>query len=165
MKRSKKKLLIILTTAILTVCLIYTTIWFINYDSYNKFIGDSLTKLPYSSNSFVDRTSPIIYGVKKPAFLSFTGNLTCVGKNGVITILIWPSFISKKTDKIGIIIADDENKTSYMVYVDKNMNYNKKLNEEIGYTKEEAYEMKKLINSYKDDISELYTLAKEKFNL
>ena len=165
MRINKKKLIIISIIITLIACLSYTIIWLINYNSYNRFIDESLTKLHYSHNSFVDRSSSTIFGVKKPAFLSFTGNLTCVSDDGTITILIWPSFMSIKTNEIGIMISDDVNKSTYMVYVDNNLNFNEKLNKEIGYSQEEAKAMRNLIDIHKNSISELFTLAKAKFNL
>ena len=56
MRINKKKLIIISIIITLIACLSYTIIWLINYNSYNRFIDESLTKLPYSHNSFVDRT-------------------------------------------------------------------------------------------------------------
>lgn len=161
----KKKVIVSILSFIFLIFTLYTIVWVVNYKSYDRFIDESLTKLSYSPNSFVDRNSSVIYGVKKPAFLSFTGNLTCVSEDGVLTILIWPSFMSKKTDKIGLIITDNEKQTSYMVYVDKKMEYNAEANEVIGYTKEEEDEMRLLITKYKLELCNLYELAKAKFNL
>lgn len=161
----KKKIFIIIFSIIIFASILYTTVWAVNYKSYDRFIGEGLTKLSYSPNSFVDRSSSIIYGVKKPAFLSFTGNLTCVGEDGILTILIWPSFMSKDTSEIGLMITDDENKISYMIYVNENMEYHTEANKEIGYTEIEEVEMKKLISEHRDEINQLYKLAKEKFGL
>ncbi len=164
-KKNKKRLVIGLLCGTILLCMVYFGVWLANYHSYNKYIGEGLTKLSYSPNSFVDWSSDIICGVKKPSLFSFTGNLTCVSDDDRITILFWPNFMSTEIRSIGIVVTDDEKQVSYMAYVDEKLTFDEQKNKERGYTEEEAETMKKIISSVSDEVESLYLFAKEKFNL
>lgn len=160
-KTLKKKIMRWILISVLIPFVIVNVVWFLNYSSYDVYLDENFTRLSYSYNNIVDRTGPIIYGVKKPTYLSFTGNLYIVSDDDVISIIIWPSFMCKNAREIGLILQNDGAK--YMVYVNNNMEYCSDKNALIPTSPEEEETVKHLLENLNEQIVELYRLAKARF--
>jgi hypothetical protein len=136
------------------IFLSFTLLWFIVMNlKYSRFT-DRVKKNEAGLHYYVTETGRAFY-VKKPNFLSFTGNLVVSNyvkeeeKNkdeiylGEVRLFIWPSFFTNNF-KYGVIIIDENKK--YFIDLDKEMkaidsNYND------------------LISKYSREISDLFYSA------
>ena len=139
--------------------LIYNIIWFLNYNSYNKYIDDRFEALSISKSSYLDTTSDILYGVKKPDYFCFDGNLYVVSEDNSMSILYWPSFMCKDIAETGLIMQDDINKIKHMIYLDENMNYDYDRNR--GYIDDN--EVEQLFLNNRNNLEKIFEKSRQRF--
>lgn len=144
---SKKKRLILLFAVFVGLFCIYNVFWFISVQYKYK---DYLEAVPKEQGVHVqfDEKDNVTYNVKKPDYLSFTGNLGITDKKGM-SLIIWPPIL-KSDFAYGVRIQNDTG--TYEIYI------NKKL-ESITDNPED----KLIIKKYHNDIKELFEKAEKKF--
>lgn len=91
------------------------------------------------------------YGVKKPDYLHYTGNLSIVNNKTSCNLIIWPLLSGQY--KYGLIIVDNE--MGYEIYVDENMK---------PIDKEDLFSAQ-LIEENEAAIEEIFSKANEMWNL
>src|SRR5699024_8822824 len=96
-KRTKISLSIILGIFVI-VNLFWLSFYFIKYGSYTK----SIPK--HESGTYLLVTDQYDLSVKKPSYLSFTGNLAITNKEDDLSLLIWPTV--GKNEEIGLQIKN-----------------------------------------------------------
>lgn len=149
MKRNK--LWRVLTLFAISIFAILNISWFlITYYKYEPYI-DAVPKNDYGFHGFTDKDG-YSYNVKKPGYLSYTGNLGITDKNNELALIIWPKIFGK--NKYGLRIQKENE--AYEIYVDENL-------EPIHIEDDET--IKNIIKRYKPEIEKLYNNMKEKWNL
>lgn len=145
MKLKSKKIFI----SIICILVILNISWFlITSIKYKKFI-DAVPKDEHGVYAlYKDGYS---YGVKKPNYLQYTGNLSIVNNETGYNLIIWPLLLGEY--EYGLIIVDNE--MGYEIYVDENM----KLidNDNLFYSQ--------LIEENQVAIEEIFSKANEMWNL
>ncbi|AEV67192.1 hypothetical protein [Acetivibrio clariflavus] len=148
MKKTKLFKILILS-AISFFALINITWFSITYIKYKPYV-DVIPKNSYGFHVFTDENG-YNYNVKKPNYLSLTGNLGVTNKTNEFALIIWPKIFGKYI--YGVRIQQEE--VVYSIYVDENLKPIYSGNEEI----------KNIINKYKPELEILYNNAKKKWNL
>ncbi|WP_243291890.1 hypothetical protein [Bacillus sp. FJAT-47783] len=111
-KISIKKILLI----VISIFLIWNIAWFlITAIKYNKFT-EAIPKNEYGV--YIKEEDGYLYNVKKPGYLSFTGNLGVSKKESMNGLIIWPLLFGGF--EYGIRLQNDGE--VYEIYVDENMN-------------------------------------------
>ncbi|MDR1158168.1 MAG: hypothetical protein LBK75_07670 [Oscillospiraceae bacterium] len=159
---TRKKVICSVLITVFFVFLIFNILWFLHFASYKKFLDDKFVMLSGSLTSFFDQTEPTHFGIKKPPYLTYGGNLYAVSADQANSIIIWPTLMCKEIQEIGLIIEDDGG-MGYMVYVDENMEYD--TNKNMGASIEWAMSAKSLLQERQSEINELFEQAKTRFNL
>lgn len=150
-KRTKISLSIILGIFVI-VNLFWLSFYFIKYGSYTK----SIPK--HESGTYLLVTDQYDLSVKKPSYLSFTGNLAITNKEDDLSLLIWPTV--GKNEEIGLQIKNSEG-VFYSVLLDSNLNYDEKNNDsDLSQPLIES-----LINKRKSEINDMYSYAKSTWSL
>lgn len=110
------------------IFLLINLLWGMNYIAYQKYILNSPEdpSLFQINTSYCSEKDGITYTVKKPNYLTRTGNLASVSADGNISILVWPSYLCLDIDSYGVMIYDPDIKHGYMFYVDEEMNFHSK---------------------------------------
>ena len=142
----KKK---IITIGIIAVSLfvLINLVWFIVVTiRYNKFI-EAVPKNEWG-RYFIRKDDGYMYSVKKPSYLSFTGNLGVVSKESDEALIIWPSIFDGY--EYGFRLQKEEK--AYEIYVDENMN---------PIYEKDAH----IVNKFKTELEELFSKANETWNL
>lgn len=98
--------------------IVWNIIWAVNYYQYYKFIPGYM-KAP---KSYVKSGEDYTYTVGCPSYLSLTGNFA-LNNNENMSILIWPSLLSRGTSQYGVRITDEDIGSTYSIYVDEDLNY------------------------------------------
>lgn len=145
----------------LSFALLYNLVWLINYASYSKLIDEKYSVLPTSSLSRIYNADGISYSMKKPGYLSFTGNTASVSSDMRITILVWPSFMCKGVKEYGLALYDEEEDTCYMMYVDENMKFDSR--HSTGLTQDGETKAKRLLEELQAEVLSQYDLMEKEF--
>lgn len=129
---------------------IYNLLWFINYASYNRFLTDSYIKLDAYSYIY-DSEEGWIFFVKKPDYLSFTGNLHLSRQSVDNELLIWPSLF--REDRYGVSIytgMDGEIYTFIDIMIDNQGNCISGKQEDEKLIEENAESINELLQVYRE---------------
>lgn len=145
-KLSGKKIFLI---ALISIIVLYNISWFlITTIKYHPYI-EVVPKNAYGYNGLTK--DGYCYNVKKPSYLSFTGNLGVTSQKNDFSLIIWPSLF--RGYDYGVRIQEGD--TAYEIYVNANLEPIK--NEDEYY--------KKLLEKYKSEISILFSNANEMWDL
>ena len=169
MKKTKQKnigfkRLTVMLIVILLMFAAYNLVWyFLKYQPYHRLCADfqkSDEGLRGERYSYSD--TDYTYSIKMPAYLSFEGGFISVSSNKKIsqyaengaevqqsscTIFIWPQIM--KETKYGAAIFEQDN--SYMLYIDKGINY--VAND--GELPSETKSNEEIISNHYNEISEI----------
>jgi hypothetical protein len=143
-----QKILLLISISIFAL---FNISWFlITSIKYQPYI-EVIPKNEYGFYGFTDEEG-YNYNVKKPDYLSYTGNLGITDKNNEFALIIWPKMFGKY--KYGLRIQKDNE--AYEIYVNENLE---------PILQEDNESIKSLIEKYKPEISKLFTTAKETWDL
>ena len=146
---SKKKRFILLFVLFAGLFCMYNVFWFISVQYKYK---DYLEDVPEEMGVHVqfDERDNVTYNVKKPDYLSFTGNLGISDKEG-LSLIIWPSLL-KSDFAYGVRIQNDTG--THEIYI------NEKLEAITDYSEDRL-----IIEKYHNDIEKLFEKAEKKFKI
>ena len=146
---SKKKRFILLFVLFAGLFCMYNVFWFISVQYKYK---DYLEAVPEEMGVHVqfDERDNVTYNVKKPDYLSFTGNLGISDKEG-LSLIIWPSLL-KSDFAYGVRIQNDTR--THEIYI------NEKLEAITDYSEDRL-----IIEKYHNDIEKLFEKAEKKFKI
>lgn len=115
MKKKRVRGVIIIFSILIIV---FHICWFYNYSLYLH-LTDGLDEfVKFQSYSILEDN--FIYHVKRPSYMSFTGNLAISTKDGEYTLIIWLSRF--KSSKYGIILPiGNDRDESISLMIDKNL--------------------------------------------
>lgn len=105
-----KKSVVILISIILLLCItpsIYSEIWYLRYI-------EPMERTNIGGYALIK--DGLLYSVKKPDPLSFTGNLAVINDDGSLALIIWPKVGGGY--EYGVRISDHQSKTAYEIYID-----------------------------------------------
>ncbi|MDF0478763.1 hypothetical protein OL233_00560 [Vagococcus sp. PNs007] len=91
----KKKLILIISTSILTLFFVYNAAYFYVRNSYHSYITNFDTTIKHFSYHKINTTKHYIANVKYPSYGSFTGNLAINTENNDYGLIIWPKYNSE----------------------------------------------------------------------
>lgn len=109
-----KKILIIFVSLILLYNLAWVGVFYLKYTPYTE-------NIPKRENGiYLLSERGYHYSVKKPSYLSFTGNLAITNDEDDLSLIIWPLLTGGYEYGLQIL---GENNNFYSVMVDSDMNY------------------------------------------
>lgn len=152
----KKRIYIVV---IVVIVMVINILWFLNnsmYNSYKK--GFEKFKTCYNMS-----TDEYDFTVKKPDYLSFTGNLAIANKKDTVSIIIWPGVFMKQPFEYGVMIYDEVQQHGYMIYVDENMNFLESEKNQIS--PEQKADANKVLKKNKHELIKLLNQAKVLWNI
>jgi hypothetical protein len=141
------------TRYILLIIVLLFAVWNVSWyvmtsTKYNKFlevIPENEWKLPFV------KKDGYVYNVKKPAYLSFSGNLGISNDNKPEALIIWPQISGGYVFGFRV----EENGQAYEIYVNENM--------EVVDTKDTIGTSK--VEEYKPVLTELFKKANEMWGI
>ncbi|WP_413405569.1 hypothetical protein [Paenibacillus amylolyticus] len=145
--KSKKFRNISLT--ILSVAVVYVGIWFSIVTVQYKPYTDAVPKNEFGVNHF--KKDGYYFNVKKPDFLSYTGNLGVVNEDGTASLIIWPSLFEK--NEYGVRLEKD------------GLAFESMINENLEPIVNVDSPENKKINEYKPQMEMLFAKAREVWEL
>ena len=145
----------------LTIAIIWTVVWTVNFAAYGKYITDDYEKADVSYNMF---DGVYNYTVKRPYFHSLKGNFGILNDDNSIAIVIWPNLFITGKYEVGLMLLDRVTQQGFMFYTDNDLNY---LTDDSrnDFTTNEIEEIKNLLDSYDEELHEMYSLAKPEWAL
>ena len=141
---NKNKLLVIWGSVVFIIAA-YSLVWYIvSYKPYAKY-EDGFQEFDKSGKKLYVDGEGYTYSVKKPDYLSWTGNLAIVDMEDKASLIIWP-IDNGKNMEVGVIIED--NGVSNQI--------------ELKDKKTAVYDdQQELVNQYNEQIEILYNKANE----
>ncbi|WP_261807300.1 hypothetical protein [Lapidilactobacillus luobeiensis] len=152
MKRNPWK---IIAYTLLALVLLLNAAWFgvyhFKYAVYTQ-------NIPKTHGVYLKTTPKYNLSVKKPAYLSFTGNLAIANPEDDLAFVIWPSLVGDS--KIGLQLTD-KNHVTYSIRVNDQLEYLPKKTDDELPTKF----VNQLIRSRRSEIDEMFKYATQYWNL
>ncbi|MBA4538844.1 hypothetical protein H1Z61_17380 [Bacillus aquiflavi] len=109
-----KKIIVALTILIVLYNISWFSVYFFKYHSYTK-------NFPITENGkYLLEKDGYYFSVKKPDYLSYTGNLAITNKTNDLSIIIWP--LLTKGYEYGLQMTSDD-QTIYHIIVDSDLKY------------------------------------------
>lgn len=112
-ERPKYRTAVIVLSIVLSVILLfaaYNVFWFVKvYQPYDAYADEMQVFTARQSYHFEE--GDFVYNVKRPGYLSYTGNLGISYMDDSVALLIWPG--KEETETYGIMLPDDH------CYIDK----------------------------------------------
>lgn len=150
--------------AVIMIALGWNALWLANLKSYDRFVGASATASSLGHNGYSLESDEIAsYYVKKPGYLSFSGNLAVSSIDDSISIILWPSFLCRTIDDYGIILKDEFKENAYLIYVDEHMNINYNKSTGMDYAQKKIAE--EIFASKKEAVLALYYALRDKLSI
>lgn len=137
---------------IVILILLYHISWFgVSIFKYNNYTeGFQVTE----NGKYLRSENGYHLSVKKPSYLSYTGNLAITNDKDDLSIIIWP--LLNGDYEYGLQILDTESGVTYNIRVDSKLNYlNKENSSEMDKNK-----VVKLIDQRKPEIKKMLKTAK-----
>lgn len=101
----------------ISIFILLNILWMSNYMTYSNY-AKSYEKIP---KIYICKKDGYTLAVKKPNYLSFTGNFAVSNKD--ISYIIWPGLFMNGKYEHGLTIYDRNIDHGYMFYVNSELNY------------------------------------------
>ena len=157
---NKKKLILSILLILVIAVLLWSLIWYVNYQRYNEYITVDYNKY---GDCYVKKNEKEYYTVSCPAFGTLTGNYAVSNSENTITLIIWPDYIGEVSYTYGMEILNKETKFGYRFYVNEEMQYVE--SDVSNFSEREKKEIYKFLNGNRTEILYLFSKASKEWNL
>jgi len=150
--KTYRRVILVIVFLIATYHLAWLGVYYIKYNPYTENIPQT------ESGVYLLSKDGYHYSVKKPSYLSFTGNLAITNEKDDLSLIIWPLLTGGY--EYGLQILGDNN-TFYSFVVDSELNY---LSDKNSETMDKEL-MKNLKEERKREIEELISEVQRIWNI
>ena len=143
----KKKIILGIVALFVIAVVVYLILWYVNYKSYDQYVNQEEVIYAAENGYLMENESNLLYYVKKPDFLSFTGNLVGQTEDDRISVFLWPTLFCQEIKEQGVILKTENKEDAFLLYLDEELDYdsqkNKELDTEQAERAQELYEIQK----------------------
>lgn len=152
-----KNVLYRIVFVIVLVFVLLNIAWMLNYLTYSKYT-EGYEKIP---KTFIKKVGAYTLTVKKPNYLSFTGNYAISTED--LSYIIWPKLLKDGEYEHGLTIYDTSIDHGYMFYVDSELSYIDVPGNR--FTELEVKSINNLLNKNTEELNAIRQIAIEEWDL
>ena len=124
----KKKIILGIVALFVIAVVVYLILWYVNYKSYDQYVNQEEVIYAAENGYLMENESNLLYYVKKPDFLSFTGNLVGQTEDDRISVFLWPTLFCQEIKEQGVILKTENKEDAFLLYLDEELDYDSQKN-------------------------------------
>ena len=159
----KKKIILGIVALFVIAVVVYLILWYVNYKSYDQYVNQEEVIYAAENGYLMENESNLLYYVKKPDFLSFTGNLVGQTEDDRISVFLWPTLFCQEIKEQGVILKTENKEDAFLLYLDEELDYDSQKNKELDT--EQAERAQELYAIQNENIFSIYSDVCKKFQI